>query len=87
MSKKHKEPKFGLETIMRLGVFVVLIFLAIGFLSNSKSNLSIPTNIPYIGNFSPQLEYGQKWLEQEYLKAKEQAINQIFDRIKLTIIK
>lgn len=88
MAKKHKEVKFGIESIMRLAVFSVLIFLAIGFLSNSKSNINIPAfDSKILGAFSPQVEQGQKYIENEVLKIKEQALNQIFDQIKKSVLK
>ena len=88
MSKKHKEQSFGIETLMRLGVFAVLIYLAIGFLSNSKSNLNIPSiNPSVLGAATPQIEQGQKWLEKEYNNLKAQALDQIFTKIKESILK
>lgn len=88
MSKKHKEPKFGLESVMRLAVFAVLMFLAINYLSNSKSSLTIPAfDTKVLGAFSPQIENGQKWLETTINKFKLQALDQIFENIKKTIIK
>lgn len=88
MSKKKKEPKFGLESIFRLAVFTVLIALAIGYLSNSKSSVIIPNfDTKILGTFSPQFEQGQKYIETEYLKLKEQAINQFFDRLKSSFTK
>ena len=88
MAKKHKEIQFGVESLMRLGVFIVFIYLAIGFLSNSKSNINIPNlDSKVLGTFSPQIEQGQKFVESEILKIKEQALNQIFDQVKKTILK
>lgn len=73
---------------MRLGVFAVLIFLAIGFLSNSKSTLTIPNIDPKIlGDYSPQIEQGQKWVETEISKLKEQAVDQALEKIKSSILK
>lgn len=88
MAKKHKEVKFGVETLMRLGVFAVLIFLAIGYLSNSKSSLSIPNIDPKVlGDFSPQIEQGQLWVETEINKLKESAVDQALEKIKSSILK
>jgi len=75
---------------MRLGVFAVLVFIAIGYLSNSKSNITLPSvdNLkPYLGNFNPQIEQGQKWLETEINKLKKSAVDQALEKIKSSILK
>jgi len=73
---------------MRLAVFAVIMFIAINFLSNSKSSLNIPTFDPKVlGTFSPQIENGQKWLEIELNKLKLQALDQAFEKVKSSIIK
>lgn len=88
MAKKQKHLKFGIESLMRLAIFAVLMFLAIGYLSNSKSNIKIPAlDSKVLGDYSPKIEQGQKWLEIEFNKIKEQAINQFFDKIKSSILK
>ena len=88
MAKKHKEVKFGFESIMRLGVLAALMYLAIGYLSNSKSNINIPQiNGNVLGDYTPKIEEGQKWISQEFFKLKEQAINIFFDKIKNSILK
>lgn len=88
MSKHKKEVKFGLESLMRLGVFIVLIYIAIGFLSNSKSNLKISNfDTKVLGDYSPKIEQGQRWLETEVVKLKTQAIDQMFIKMKNSILK
>jgi len=88
MSKKHKQPKFGFESIMRIVVFAVIMYLAVGFLSNSKSNINISSLDPKVlGDFAPQVEQGQKWIEIEINKLKSQALDQAFERIKNSILK
>ncbi len=82
MAKKHKI-KFGTESIIRLGVFIVLIYLAIGFLSNSTSNINISSFDPKVlGDFSPQIQKGQQYLENEINKYKNQALDQLFLKIR-----
>lgn len=88
MAKKQKHLKFGVESVMRLVVLAILMSLAIGFLSNSKSNIKIPAlDSKVLGDYSPKIEQFQKWLNDEVLKLKEQALNQFFDKIKSSILK
>lgn len=73
---------------MRLAVFAVLMFIAINYLSSSKSSLNIPTFDPKVlGAFSPQFENGQRWIETEINKFKLQALEQAFEKVKSSIIK
>lgn len=73
---------------MRLVVFGVLISLAIGYLSNSKSTLNITVLDPKVlGDYSPKIEEGQQWLNTKISKLKEQALNQFFDKIKNSVLK
>ncbi|MFA7301152.1 MAG: hypothetical protein WC069_02495 [Candidatus Shapirobacteria bacterium] len=88
MAKKHKEVKFGIESMMRLGVFAVLIYLAIGYLSTTNSNINIPKITPQVlGDYSPKIEQTQKWINTEVVKLKEQALDQFFAKIKSSILK
>lgn len=73
---------------MRLGVFAVLIYLAISYLNNSSSNLKVPNFDPKVlGAFSPQIEQGQKYINLQFFKLKEQALDQFFDHLKRSILK
>ncbi len=88
MSKKHKQIKFSAESVIRLAVFMVLISLAIGYLSNSKSTINLSFfDSKVLGDYSPKIEDGQKWFNVEVLKLKEQALDQFFLKIKSSILK
>lgn len=73
---------------MRLVVFVILVSLAIGYLSNSKSNITLPQiDSKVLGDFSPKINEAQKWLNNEINKLKSQALDQVFKKIKSSILK
>lgn len=73
---------------MRLLVFGVLIYLAIGYLSHSSSNLKTPNfDTKVLGAFSPQINQGQKWLEIEFNQLKLQIVEQFFAKIKSSLLK
>lgn len=88
MSKKRKDVKFGIEALMRLGVFAVILAISIGYLSNSKSNINIPTIDPNVlGDYSPKIVAAQNWVQTEFKKFQSQALDQIFEKIKTSLLK